>query len=228
MTSDSPTFFQATMPRPSGGNTANVTPDMLLADPSILQVLHAKIFPDRAQSPIVREFYTDLQCIIAVTASDDLFGAVTRDGRFIVTSPNSKHILDPPLGRNRSLFLRSNLRFGDDDALQWPQPFLANYGHVACIRMPPSDKNDPRNIMWVLPGHAGFVPDDGISGGIGKLCDGFFRSMTQLWDILLERAITPKFNDIQLVSELVTHAQTPLSSSRVYLHPIPQNADDCS
>ena len=80
---------------------------------------------------------------LTITSSDGLLGAVTRDGRFIVTSPNSVRMFHPPLGGDRSLFLRSNLRFGDDGELQWPQPFLPNYVHLVCIMNRPTSEDDP-------------------------------------------------------------------------------------
>jgi hypothetical protein len=181
---------------------ADVTPNMLRADPSLL--LHAKTFPDRMHSSFTTlSFILTLGMFLAVTSSDGLFGAVTRDGQTIVTSPNSSRLLDPPLGGDRSLFLRSNLRFGDDDELQWPQPFLDHYGHISCIRAQ-SPKDDPLHIMWVLPDRHDFVSEGGMVGGIGRLHCVFLRSITRLWDVLLDRAMLPKFSNIKLVSELVS------------------------
>jgi hypothetical protein len=70
--------------------------------------------------------------------------------------------------------------------------------------MPPSVKDDPRNILWMLPGRADFVFDDGMLYGVGRLHHGFLCNLTHIWDVLLERALLPKFGGIQLASELVT------------------------
>jgi hypothetical protein len=132
---------------------------------------------------------------------DGLFGAVTHDGRHIVTSPNSHSIFDPPLGGDCSIFLWSNLCFGDDNELQWPQPFVINYGHLACIRKHPTLKY---RYLWELPSRADFILDDGILAGIGKLCYAFFGGMQHCSSAILEQAALPKFASIVLVSELVT------------------------
>jgi hypothetical protein len=137
---------------------------------------------------------------------DGLFGAVARDGQRIITTPNSHSILDPPLGGDRKVFLRSNLRFGDDDELQWPQPFIVNYGHLACIRKCPTSSSRYQCLskLWELPSRADFFPDGGILSGIGKLRHAFFGEVKRCAELTLERAALPQFTNIVLVSELVT------------------------
>ena len=58
----------------------------------------------------------------AIHLFDGLAGAVVQDGHFIVTSPNRRLICHPPLGGDHSVFLRKNLRYGDDD-LDGHSPF---------------------------------------------------------------------------------------------------------
>lgn len=67
--------------------------------------------------------------VVAVTHLDGLVGRVTSDGEHIITSPNCSMVLGPLLEGDRSLFLRVNLRYGEDDPLQWPQAYLPQYCH---------------------------------------------------------------------------------------------------
>ena len=69
----------------------------------------------------------------ALTSTDGLVGSVTADGKYIITSPNARTVADPPLGGDRPLFLRENLRFGDNDPLHWPQPYVEEYAHLTFI-----------------------------------------------------------------------------------------------
>jgi hypothetical protein len=99
--------------------------------------------------------------------SDGLVGAVVCDGQYIVTSPNTDVIFVPALGGDHSLFLRTSLRFGDDDPLQWPQPWVPEYPHLACIPVP--TETGPLSIMQWMPEYHDFVLDRGILIGIGKV-----------------------------------------------------------
>ena len=140
---------------------------------------------------------------IEVLSQDGLVGAATRDGRYIITSPNVKIIYDPPFGGDRSLFLRSNFRFGDDDELQWPQAFVGDYGHLCCIKKPPP-KGDAMEVMWLLPQRADFLPDGGVLCGVGKVHYRVLEDLHRWTDQVLEWATSPKFSGIPLVMELLS------------------------
>jgi len=123
----------------------------------------------------------------AITSFDGLVGAILDDGS-IVTSPNAKTIYHPPLGGDRSVFLRSNLRFGDDDPLQWPQPFLPNYPHIACIPRQPRDVHSSNSVMWDDLDRCSFVAEDGVLGGIGKVSRAMFIEIQHPALLLIDRA----------------------------------------
>lgn len=139
---------------------------------------------------------------IEIVSQDGLVGATTLDGRYIITSPNVKTIYDPPFGGDRSLFLRSNFRFGDDDELQWPQAFVPDYGHLCCIKKAPP-KGDVMEVMRLLPQRADFLPDGGVLCGVGKLHPRVLQGLHRWADQVLERATSLKFSGIPLVTELV-------------------------
>ncbi|SJL19094.1 uncharacterized protein ARMOST_22702 [Armillaria ostoyae] len=87
--------------------------------------------------------------------------------KFIVT-PNASALWAPPLGSNRVMYLRSDLRYGDDDPLSWPQSYVPQYCHFPIIRsvlLNPSDSHpDARytgfrakltSTKLILPANAG-------------------------------------------------------------------------
>jgi hypothetical protein len=175
---------------------------MLVKDPSIL--LHAKDFQGGASN---HSYPKPLPCkpiaCIEIASQDGLVGAATDDGKYIITSPNVKTIYNPPFGGDRSLFLRSNFRFGDDDELQWPQPFVKDYGHLCCIKRQPPP-GDAMEVMWLLPQRADFLPDGGVLCGVGKLNCWMLKDLYRWVDHLFERATSSKFSDAPLVTQLVT------------------------
>src|SRR5438552_370523 len=65
-----------------------------------------------------------------------------------VTTINQSFIPAPPFGKRR-IVLRNDYLFGDDDYLQWPQPFSYTYPHHACI--PSKQVDGPNSCMWTEP-----------------------------------------------------------------------------
>jgi hypothetical protein len=98
-------------------------------------------------------------------------------------------------------FLRMNLRFGNDDPLQWLQPWVPDYPHLPCIPLVPTH-TDPLIMMW-MPDCHDFVADDSILTGIGKLHPWWFFEMQQQCIALCERAVQSKFSKELLVSQLI-------------------------
>ena len=142
-------------------------------------------------------------CYIALASSDGLVGAVMHDGCDIITTPNCNVVFEPPLGGDRSLFLRSNLRFGDDDPLQWPQLYLSNRSYLPFILSCPP-KHDPLTVMWRLPDREDFIAVDGrVLEGVGKLERGFFNQLQRLSLDLLARAKNKKYEKLCIVLELI-------------------------
>lgn len=110
------------------------------------------------------------ECHSVFSAVDGLVGTVLRDGRSFITSPNYSIIYEPPLGGDRNVYLRDNYRFGPDDPLQWPQPFIPSFSHIITIRLPVRKSTDPLCIMWWIPQYSDFVPDwSGLIVGLGRL-----------------------------------------------------------
>ena len=122
---------------------------------------------------------------IEIVSQDGLVGATTFDGRYIITSPNVEIIYDPPVSGDRSLFLQSNFRFGDDDGLPWPQAFVPDYGHLCCIKKAPP-KGDAVEVTRLLPQCADFLLDGGVLCGVGKLHPRVLEGLLHWADQALE------------------------------------------
>ena len=145
-------------------------------------------------------FHNPLQtyCSIAVGPLDGLVGTLTADGRHIVTSPNAAVVYEPPLGADCKIFMRMNLRYGDDNPLQWPQPYMQEYQHIACILKWPSGGGEPNDIMWWTPQPSDFAHDNQMISGIGKLKAGSLEQLRRPCVSLLEQAKRPQFQDKEL------------------------------
>ncbi|TFK59424.1 hypothetical protein BDN72DRAFT_905856 [Pluteus cervinus] len=85
---------------------------------------------------------------------DGCVAALLPDGLF-VTTPNQPIIPQPPIGE-RTVFRRVDGRFGDDDNTQWPQPYLFEAPHFACI--PRRINEAPYDIIWYTPEQTHFTP----------------------------------------------------------------------
>jgi hypothetical protein len=62
--------------------------------------------------------------------------------------------------------LRADIRYGPDDPILWPQPWIEYYCHLGAIPRKPDNPDDPLSIMWWDP-----TPDDFKLFG-GTLVDG--------------------------------------------------------
>lgn len=100
--------------------------------------------------------------------TDGRVGAVIDNGNHFITTHTQKYIPLPQLTR-RETRLRADCRYGEDDPLQWPQLFSAEYPYFAAIpRLP--EGADPLRVIWWDLTKADFTPDlDGYVMGLGTL-----------------------------------------------------------
>jgi hypothetical protein len=97
---------------------------------------------------------------------DGEFGAVVGEGKYIVLTRNAKYIPEPPIGI-RNVIMRTDYRFGADDHMQWPQPYVARNCHFACI--PYRSISDTVNdVLWRPPMDQDFLADKGFLPTIGR------------------------------------------------------------
>ena len=177
-----------------------ITPEMLVSNPSIL--LHTKDFRDGVYN-YSQPNLSPYQSVAELRSQDGLVGAATSDEKWIITSPNCETTPNPCLDGDCTIFHQSNLRFGDDDELQWPQPFIVNYGHLCCIKKQPPHGNI-MEVMWLLPQRTDFLEDGGVLHGVGKLHYRVLEGLHRWSDQMLDQAAEPKFSGISLVTQLVS------------------------
>ncbi|KAF8057832.1 hypothetical protein FPV67DRAFT_557001 [Lyophyllum atratum] len=142
-----------------------------------------------------------------IQAFDGLVGAVIDVGRYIVTSPNVRSIYYPPLGGDRPLYLRSNLRYGDDDPLMWPQNFTHTSSHLPLIPHPPRDQTDPMCVLWAFPAREDFVREGSLLEGLGRLQGWYIARLRIPCQLLVDRAAAEnhKSNEyIQILANMIT------------------------
>jgi len=93
-------------------------------------------------------------------------GAVVGNGQWFVTSPNMEFIPQPALGCTRNICICADFRYGEDNLLQWPQPYFALDCHLDAIPLCPGPDNT-MSIMWWQPEPKDFVPTTATT--IGRL-----------------------------------------------------------
>ncbi|KAG6875823.1 hypothetical protein C0992_002164, partial [Termitomyces sp. T32_za158] len=139
-----------------------------------------------------------------IKAYDGLTAALVNDGQLIVTSPNSKTIPHPPLGGDRPVYLRDNLRYADDDPLLWPQPFMENLPHLPLIRVPSKSENDPLHVIWWQPTIQEFVVDPSVLLGLGRLDPSCVARLRLACMPRVEQARRSEYQSMTLLQEHVT------------------------
>ncbi|KAK7436456.1 hypothetical protein VKT23_019169 [Stygiomarasmius scandens] len=78
-----------------------------------------------------------------ISFTDGLAGSIHFRTHEFVTSPNCTVLPRPPFGSTRDLYRRADARYGEDDPLQWPQPYNHNYQYLTCIPSSPNTPDDP-------------------------------------------------------------------------------------
>ncbi|KAF8060157.1 hypothetical protein FPV67DRAFT_1674119 [Lyophyllum atratum] len=128
--------------------------------------IHKAMPSDLLSNP---ELLTHKKAFHARTDFDGMVGAVVDNGNHFVMSPNVDHIFYPPIGV-REVKVRKDFRYGDDDPICGPQPYVASVCHLAAIPRRPLKAHLPLNIMWWLPSKHDFVIDySNVLRGLGQL-----------------------------------------------------------
>ena len=95
----------------------------------------------------------------------------------IVTTPNATYIPRPPSGITE-VVLRSDLRYGVDDAVLWPQFHIEKYPHLAVIPSKVTEPADPISSLWWTPTRGDFVQS--LTSGLSGLGSIVSKEMEQL------------------------------------------------
>lgn len=123
-----------------------------------------------------------------IGALDGNVAAVVGEGKYFVTSSNQHHVFAPPLGDQRQVRLRSDSRYGDDDPVLWPQPYMPYHSHFGAIPRPFALIS--HQIMWWTLTHEHFpyyvCPGSPITG-LGKVSSTKIAALDKSITTLLDR-----------------------------------------
>lgn len=93
---------------------------------------------------------------------------------------------------------RSDGLYGNDDPLQWPQPYVEQLPHLPCIRQPVSDISSPYFELYQPLQSEDFVPwEPRLCDGVGRFHKDTFKRLQIAVDFVLQRVVDHKawFND---------------------------------
>ncbi|TFK61663.1 hypothetical protein BDN72DRAFT_903908 [Pluteus cervinus] len=120
-------------------------------------------------------------------AFDARVAAITEDAAWVITSPNQEEVPLPPFGTERRIRIRCDGRYGDDDYIQWPQPYSKHNPHHACILRPMT--TGPLAIIWFSPDRSVDFNTHSVASGIGKLRDQHIVRLEDVIPPLEERVV---------------------------------------
>ncbi|KAK1233859.1 hypothetical protein PQX77_002961 [Marasmius sp. AFHP31] len=116
-------------------------------------------------------------------------GAVFKEHKIFVTSPNQDTVPSPLFGQ-RSVRLRRDYHFGEEDPIFFPQPFSHLTPHLAVIPYPTSDLSNEHSFAWRVPIPDDFTPvnlNDPVNG-LGRLSEPIRSAMKTAVDKVMSRA----------------------------------------
>jgi hypothetical protein len=67
----------------------------------------------------------------AIGPLDGKVGAVIMDGEYFITLANQQCIFAPPHGDQHKVQLHADSRYGDNDPVLWPQPYMLLGQHLS-------------------------------------------------------------------------------------------------
>ncbi|KAK1234652.1 hypothetical protein PQX77_002145 [Marasmius sp. AFHP31] len=116
--------------------------------------------------------------------------------KILLTSPNSFYTTFPLLGL-RTIRMRRDFHFGEEDPLFFPQPYIPGIGYLSVIPFPTSDLTSPHSAAWRIAQPLDFVrvPSNDPSRGLGTLSDEIRLSIQKAFDKLAERIVNISIDD---------------------------------
>ncbi len=132
---------------------------------------------------------TMLTTMPVLRAFDGKVGRVLDSIDSFIVTPNSNHIPKPPLGANREVYMRENFRYGHNDPLQWPQAYVEQFLHLACICwVAPANPADILHLLYRGLTKWDFVEcdPDSLVEGVGLLRRLTFLKIQSTCNIVIE------------------------------------------
>jgi hypothetical protein len=110
------------------------------------------------------------------------------DGKLVVYSPNMNYVWYPPIGENRTMKIRSDGRYADDDFLCWPQMYNEKRPHLPFILRRPSTAGHSLDIIWWTPSLDSYVVSaQDVLTGVGLLNSLWIDQLRSAIDALKAR-----------------------------------------
>ncbi|KAK7045508.1 hypothetical protein VNI00_007340 [Paramarasmius palmivorus] len=165
----------------------------------------------------------------AVEPFEGKVGCLYNDLGIFVTSPNSTHVADPVFGQ-RTIRMRKDYHFGEEDPLYFPQLFNKDVPHLAVISLPSVQNSHPHTIAWIRPKDSDFIPlsqpnSPGLCTGLGLLREKLRSKMSKAFHTLMEHNIhylPPARHDpfiegyISAIQFMQVQLKCPMDQERTY------------
>lgn len=160
--------------------------------------------------------------IVSLGPFDARVSAIIRfDGESYYVATNASYVPALPIRPNHSVFLREDMRFGEDDPTLWPQNYSSFFCHLGAIRRKPLDTFRKIAIMWWDPAPEDFiVPETGltVTRGLGKLKHTRIAQLAAPIETFLEQYQTarPQLTKVQdLLEPLVQQVRLGLEHIQI-------------
>jgi hypothetical protein len=196
-----------------------IMPEVISKDPKVL--LHKAGFDSDSTSECISQKVRGLICHFTdVGAFGGRVGAPLDEGSFFIMSPNMDVIYEPPFGHERHMRFRQNFRYGDDDPLLWPQPYVMSECHLAAIPLRPQSR-DPMAVMWwqvtrdeFTLSTRGIVTGVGLISGVKLAQIARLASSLQSWATayLNDHDFPKKAEGVTILSNALKQGMTKLES----------------
>ncbi|KAJ7046015.1 hypothetical protein C8F04DRAFT_1063143 [Mycena alexandri] len=164
----------------------------------------SRLGPTRGQSyPHAPNLLRNRNPDLPLTSFDGRVGALAQIGAehyFITTNVNYIPAL-PSIEKPHKLYLRSDMRYGTDDPMLWPQQYTPKYCHMAVI--PSKGARPDLDVMWWNPSvQEDFIVGSAVTRGLGRLPRPRFSAFLPAVNDLVRRCTELKRTSPQLVIPL--------------------------
>ncbi|KAJ7844358.1 hypothetical protein B0H14DRAFT_2358614 [Mycena olivaceomarginata] len=162
--------------------------------------------------------------IVSLGPFDARVSAIIRfDGESYYVATNASYVPALPIRPNHSVFLREDMRFGEDDPTLWPQNYSSFFCHLGAIRRKPLDTFRKIAIMWWDPAPEDFIVlETGltVTRGLGKLKHTRIAQLAAPIETFLEQYQTarPQLTKVQDLLEPLVQ-QVRLGLERIQILP---------
>lgn len=98
----------------------------------------------------------------------------------------------PPLGVNREVYMWADYRYGHNDPLHWPQAYVEQFPHLACLRYIEPEPSDAFYLLYHRLTEYDFIECDpqAIVKGVGRLHRSTFLKLEKTCQIIVESTST--------------------------------------